>query len=89
MEVDCECVLLFIAGISDVAAAILILLPYRRLVAAGLLYCTVWGLLTALSRPVAHFSSEGLDPWLAEGLLRAPHGLIPLYLLLCLRQESP
>lgn len=88
LEKEAATTFLLVVGILDVIAAVLILLPKRRLVILGLVYCAVWGLLTAMARPVAHFTTEGLDPWLAEGLLRFPHGLVPLYLLLCLKPHA-
>lgn len=73
-------VLLKIAGWLDFFAALALLL--RPLRFAALLHMVAWGGLTALARVAAHFDTElslmGLDPWLAETLVRTPHWLLPL-----------
>lgn len=72
------------AGGVDLAICAGLLLPYVRVVAAG--YAALWGLLTALARPVAGMSWElnywGADQYVHEAVLRAPHYLLPLYLML-------
>lgn len=81
---DQEAALLFlkIAGWLDfVAVLCLWLTPLRRW---GLFYMIAWGGLTALARVWAHANGAapwfGLDPWLAETLVRTPHWLLPLLL---------
>jgi hypothetical protein len=83
--------ILRIAGGLDFIVCIGICIPYLRSVSA--LYAAVWGLLTAIARPVAGMSWGlnywGADQFLHEAVLRAPHFLIPLYLFLILRQPRP
>jgi hypothetical protein len=79
--------LLQIAGTLDLLVCIGIWIPlFRR---ASALYATIWGFLTAVARPVAGMSWGlnywGADQYLHETALRAPHFLIPLYLLLVWR----
>lgn len=74
---------LFLVGALDlVAAAALLIRPLR---VAGLLYMTAWGFLTALARVASHVGASqplhGLDPWIAETLVRTSHWLLPLLLL--------
>lgn len=79
---------LHVMGWLDFVAAALLMLPLKSrwwlMVGAG--YCAAWGAFTAIGRPWAHFTAAenwyGLDPWLAEGIIRLPHFLIPLWLLL-------
>lgn len=78
------------AGILDFAVCLLILIPPIRRLAAG--YAATWGLLTALARPVAGMSTSlnyyGADQYIHEAVLRAPHFLIPLYLIILWRPSS-
>ena len=74
---------LSIVGWLDIVAAVLLFVaPLRRW---ALFYLVAWGLLTALARVVAHVGLDqvafGLDPWLAETLVRTSHWLLPLLLL--------
>ncbi len=72
--------LLFIAAIIDFIVAIGIFIP--RITKICLLYCFIWGILTALARIVANFSFDfplqTLHQNLYTVLYRIPHGLIPL-----------
>ena len=80
--------ILFIAGILDFLAAILIFTK-RKLIKMSLLYMILWGLLTSIARPWAHFNKssimESLNNWIPEMLLRIPHFAIPFCLLLALK----
>lgn len=80
--------ILFVAGVLDFLAAILIF-TQRKLIKMGLLYMILWGLLTAMARPWAHFNKssviESLNNWVPEMLLRTPHFAVPLCLLLALK----
>ena len=73
------------AGLADFAASIMLFFKgiWR---AAALAYCVLWGLATSAARIWAHFQpewwSESLMQWLHETVLRFPHFLIPLLLLL-------
>lgn len=75
-----------VAGIADLILSIVIFLPQRKWVLIALGYATVWGFLTALARPVAHFYPQfwwdSLTQWIPEFLFRAPHFLIPAWLYL-------
>ena len=55
----------------------------------ALIYAAIWGLLTALARVWTGFSFEyaywGLDQSLHQTILRMPHAILPLYLVLALR----
>jgi len=76
-------VILRVAGVLDFLVCIGLLIPSLRQAAA--LYAVVWGFLTAIARPVAGMSIDlnywGADQFLHESVLRAPHFMIPLYLL--------
>ena len=76
---DFALVFLQVVGWLDfVAAACLFIRPLRS---AGLIYMVGWGLATAVARVASHFSLAGLDPWMAETLVRTSHWLLPLILL--------
>lgn len=74
--------LLRFAGALDFAVCFALLVPALRRPAA--LYAAVWGLLTALARPVAGMDTSlihwGADQFVHEAVLRAPHALVPLFL---------
>mgnify|MGYP005846932203 CR=1 FL=1 len=75
-----------IAVIDFMAAAGLFI---RRTQKYAALYMVAWGLLTALARPLAHFTPAenfyGLHPWIAESLVRMPHALLPVACYLIIR----
>lgn len=75
------------AAILDFAVAILIFIPVAS--RAALVYCAVWGSLTALARIIAGFDSnfiaESLNQYLFETLFRLSHGLLPLWIFLAER----
>lgn len=79
---------LIAAGILDLLLIPALFLSSQRLRIIALAYATLWGLATAFARILSHFTPAekfyGLDPWLAETILRLPHGLVPLALLLTL-----
>ncbi len=74
--------ILYTVGLLDFLVCIGIFIPRFR--CASALYAAIWGLLTAIARPVAGMSWSlhywGADQFLHEALIRAPHFLIPLYL---------
>lgn len=82
-------VILRMAGMLDYLVCVCIFVPYLR--SLSTIYATVWGLLTAIARPVAGMSWGlnywGADQFLHEAVLRAPHFLIPLYLFLIWQQR--
>ncbi len=79
---------LVLAGYLDFIAAFLIFLPIRTLRMGALFYMVWWGFVTAMARIVAHYNPSekfyGIDPWLAETLVRTPHWAVPLALALLL-----
>lgn len=83
VDLETAKVILYTVGLIDFALCIGIFIPTLRY--PSLIYATAWGLLTALARPVAGMSTElnywGADQFLHEAVTRAPHFLIPLYLL--------
>ena len=80
-----------IVGWLDFVIVVLLLIPTAR--RGALIYMVCWGGLTTLARLLAYYDPElpvhGLDPWLAEALVRTPHWLVPLWLLLRLRTARP
>lgn len=72
------------AGALDMLVCLGVFIPKMRFGCA--LYAACWGLLTALARPVAGMSFTlnywGADQYLHEAVLRAPHFMIPLFLVL-------
>ena len=89
VEYETANTILRVAGILDFLVCFAILLPWTRRSAA--LYAATWGFLTAIARPVAGMSTSlyycGADLYLHESILRAPHFMIPLYLLLVWRPK--
>lgn len=83
-EHDATIAILRIAGALDFLICIGIFIPLLRIPSA--LYGVFWGFVTALARPVSGMSTDllywGADQFLHEFVLRAPHYLIPLYLVL-------
>ena len=77
-------VFLKVVGVLDFVVCLGVFVPaLRRL---SLAYATVWGLLTALARPVAGMSLAaawwGADQFLHEAVFRMPHACLPLFLFL-------
>lgn len=75
------------AGALDFALSIALFLP-GRFPFFALAYASFWGLATSIARFWAYFHLEYWDSallqWLHEAVMRFPHFLIPLALLLCL-----
>jgi len=73
-----------IAGILDFVVAIAIFIP--RISYPALVYAFIWGGLTALARLVGHFYIDFLwnsfNQWTWEVLIRLPHALIPLFVMI-------
>ncbi len=82
-------VMLKIAGVLDFVVAIAIFIP--RISYAALVYAFIWGGLTAMARLVGHFHIEFLwnsfSQWTWEMLIRLPHALIPLFVLVADRPD--
>ena len=76
---------LLTAGILDFAVAIGIFLPWKW-ARFFLLYAIFWGFGTSIARVWAYFNWEWLDyvllQWLHETVMRMPHFLIPLAVLI-------
>ena len=71
-----------IMGLLDFLASICLFFPTLRQI--GLIYCILWGFLTAIARPYAYIHTDlGIANalyWLAEALCRTPHFSIPFLL---------
>ncbi len=84
-------VILRVAGVLDFLVCVGLFIPALR--RASAFYALVWGFLTAIARPVAGMSTDlnywGADQYLHEVVLRAPHFMIPLYLLLFWHKSKP
>lgn len=78
-----------IAGVVDFLLPLLLLVRPLRIPAA--FYAASWGCVTACARVVAHWTPAenyyGMHPWLSEAVVRLPHALVPLILLLLYWQE--
>lgn len=91
LHVESETARIFLraAGTLDLLVCIGLFIPLLRRASAG--YAAVWGLLTALARPVAGMSTDlnywAADQFVHEAVLRAPHFMIPLYLLFLWRKS--
>ncbi|WP_103069997.1 hypothetical protein [Aquimarina sediminis] len=81
--------MLKIAGILDFVVAIAIFIP--RISYATLVYAFIWGGLTAMARLVGHFHMAFLwnsfSQWTWEMLIRLPHALIPLFVMVIDRPD--
>jgi len=81
---DTTKVFLKMAGILDFAVAIGIFLPWKW-ARIFLIYAIIWGFGTTIARIWAYFDWEWLDyvllQWLHESVMRMPHFLIPLAVL--------
>jgi len=84
--------MLFWAGIFDFIAAILIFLP-RKFMQVGLIYCVIWGFMTAAARLGANIYEfrigETLFQYGPAFLYRVCHFLMPLGLLLHYWKDDP
>ncbi len=81
--------MLKIAGILDFVVAIAIFIP--KISYGALVYAFIWGGLTAMARLVGHFHIEFLwnsfSQWTWEMLIRLPHALIPLFVIVADRPD--
>lgn len=83
--------LLRMAGFIDLALCLVIWIPELGAFAAA--YCVFWGFVTALARPLTYIlldvpSFEGYLHWGAQALYRGPHFLIPLAILIIMRDKK-
>ena len=90
VEHETAAAMLWGAGILDFLVCAGIFFKVSRRSCA--LYAAIWGLLTAVARPVAGMSFSlnywGADQFVHEAVLRAPHFVIPLYLFLIWRRSD-
>lgn len=81
-----------VVGVIDFVLSALIFIPHRKTQQAALAYAVFWGLTTTFARLFAYFHWEFAGnwflQWLHEMIFRFPHFLIPLLLLLKLRQTG-
>jgi len=81
--------LLFV-GVMDFIAAVAIFFP-RKIAIPALIYITFWGFMTTIARVWAYFQSdfwqETLLRWLPESIMRFPHFLIPLVVVLWMMKK--
>lgn len=74
---------LFAMGILDFVAAIFMFVPFLQ--KSALWYMLIWGICTALARPISQIGSfDQIDFYtvhLSNGIYRLVHGLIPFYFL--------
>lgn len=83
---------LIVAGALDFILSAFIFLP-AKWARPFVGYAVLWGLATTLARPLAYAQVAAWDTvllqWLHEAVMRAPHFLLPLALLLIVGQQSP
>lgn len=79
-----------IMGVADFIAAALLFIPRFR--NPALIYCVIWGLLTAMARIVAGFNLDfplqTIHQWGFETVFRLAHGLLPLWVYLTLNNKQ-
>jgi len=84
--------LLLLVGILDFVAAGLLLLPWRKAWLVALCWIIPWAILTTLARLWSYGGLvDGqalLTQWIPEVIIRLPHVLVPLALLLFIRSPS-
>ena len=72
-----------VMGFMDFVVALLLFIP--KTARPALIYCIVWGLLTAFARVVSYFNLDfpftTLHQWLYQTVFRLSHGLLPLWVL--------
>lgn len=80
------------AGILDFVGAAALFIRWKKVHLFALAYLTFWGFMTTIARPWAfvywEFLASGLSQWLHESVYRLPHVLIPLALLLWLKDQK-
>ena len=81
---------LFVVGLLDIFAAILLFFP--KVAKVALIYCCIWGLLTAMARLTSDFYLEtpflSLHQNLYKVIFRLSHGLLPLLVYLILKNQK-
>lgn len=82
---------LTLMGVLDFIAALMVLFKNKTVVKLGLWYMVFWGFVTALARPWAHFyafdAMRSLFQHLPDFFIRAPHFLLPVFLLVALSKR--
>ncbi len=78
-------------GVLDFIAAVFLFFKKSVFQRLGLWYMFVWGFITAMARPWAHFYSfdaaRSLFQHFPDFLIRAPHFLLPVFLLVALNKR--
>ena len=79
-----------IVGWLDFVVVALLFIPVTQ--RSALIYMICWGGATSLARVLTYYEPNlpwnGMDPWLAEALVRTSHCLVPFWLLLQLRKPK-
>lgn len=85
-------IFLKIVGIFDILFSLFLFSKNKKIIVIGLIYCILWGIITAFSRITGHFHSElgihSLDEYWHECIIRIPNGLVPLFLLIKMKFKS-
>jgi hypothetical protein len=83
--------ILHLAGLLDLLVAVGIFLPFPKVLRYSLYWAFVWGLLTSLARVYSNWFWDNplgsLDRWLFEAGIRSAHFILPLVLLLSLKER--
>lgn len=84
--------LLNIVGYLDLVCAVALFIPFHKLQKIALYYIIIWGFLTTFARVYSNFSFNlgwySLKQWLPETLMRFPHFIIPIILLLLITKKD-
>lgn len=80
------------AAILDFITSIAIFIPVKKVNKTALLYMAIWGLLTALARPIAYFYPDfwlqSLHEQIFQAVYRLAHALVPLAVWLYYKQNT-
>lgn len=83
--------IIYLAGILDIILVIGIFFP-NKWSTPFLLWASIWGLLTALSRVIGFMNIDSnwhtLMQWLPQTILRLPHTIIPVTVLVIIFKDS-
>jgi hypothetical protein len=81
---------LLFMGVIDIFVCVLIFIPDFDIMVLS--FASFWGLTTAMARIVAHINIDlaamTLNQWVMEVLTRLPHGLLPLAMLIYLKNKK-
>jgi len=83
---------LILAGILDILLSIGVFFPKFKIAKFSWMYAAFWGFITALARPYSNLrwesSFEEFFIWGGEFLIRAPHFLVPLFVVMFLNYRN-